>query len=192
MKKFMVVFALMVASTAAHADSDGYFCIGPSYVAYELSFSGPLPNKHQLHIVRLNDQSNWKDAYVLELPEFQTQGMMCSESTVKVLAWDAIYTASWTSTDSRPSITAKSIQPGKFSDSEIPQLIDNFISRRSRLIWLSTLSTEYSFLLWIESVPDQNVKCQFQVRSWIERRRGQKVIDAKVLYTGAQPAECGE
>jgi hypothetical protein len=192
MHRILVIFALIGLSTAAQADSDGYFCIGPSYIAYELSFSGPAPHKHQLHIIRLTDQRSWREPYTLNLPEFQTQGMMCSESVVKVLGWDAIYSASWTGADSRPSIATKSIEPGKFDNSEIPRLIDNFIRSPSRLVWLSASSTEYSFLLRIEALPDRNNKCQVQVRSYIERRRGVQVIDEKVLYTGVQPTECGE
>ena len=44
-----LVTALLLLPSLALADSDGYYCMGPGFVAYEVSLTGDTPG-HWLHV----------------------------------------------------------------------------------------------------------------------------------------------
>lgn len=79
-----------LAAGRAYADSDGYFCVGPTYLALESrSFDGD--GVHRLHTFSLDDASGIGARVSLELPEFQVHGMSCEATVVTLISWDAAY-----------------------------------------------------------------------------------------------------
>src|SRR6266511_1227875 len=80
-----------VGARPAHADSDGYYCIGPNYLAYQLSL-GPKSAGHFLYVVSLPDSAPVGPPTKVQLPRFQVHGMRCSASSVQLLGWDSLYT----------------------------------------------------------------------------------------------------
>lgn len=76
----------------AHADSDGYYCIGRGYLAYQFGFAAPPVSPHRLHIMRLGDPEVIAEPIVVELPQFQIHGMICGERAIQLAAFDAMYT----------------------------------------------------------------------------------------------------
>src|SRR5437667_7977882 len=75
----------------AYADSDGYYCAGREYVAYQFGFAAPPIGPHRLYVVRFGGTSGIEAAAVLDLPQFQVHGILCGERTVEIAAYDAIY-----------------------------------------------------------------------------------------------------
>jgi hypothetical protein len=71
--------AVALFPSLAHADSDGYYCIGPGFVAYEMSSSGAASG-HWLHIVRVSAAKGIVRLPPIALPEFQVHGMTCREN----------------------------------------------------------------------------------------------------------------
>lgn len=61
-------------SAPAFGDSDGYYCVGPSYLAYQLSFSAPV-SRHTLFIVPLPPEGDEISISSIALPEFQVHGL---------------------------------------------------------------------------------------------------------------------
>ena len=76
----------------ARADSDGYYCAGRGYVAYQFGFAGPPVGPHRLYILRLGGASGIGAPVAIDLPQFQVQGMTCGDRSVRIAAYDAIYT----------------------------------------------------------------------------------------------------
>ena len=85
----------VIVCVAVQADSDGSYCAGASYLAYELR----EPNdRHTLHIV------NAQTATSVELPDFQVHRMRCGSSSVDLAGWHAIYTVDFSSQPARVKI----------------------------------------------------------------------------------------
>jgi hypothetical protein len=80
------MFLLVTLSPPAHADSDGYFCTGPDYLAYQFAFSHG-GTQHVLTVVSLRDGETGS----VVLPFFQSHGMLCSPSTVKMKGWQEVH-----------------------------------------------------------------------------------------------------
>lgn len=73
------------------ADSDGYYCLGLNYVAYELSHSEPAHEGHNLYVVRLGGKEAIAEPEIIKLPDFQLHGMQCMGGRVRLLGWEAFY-----------------------------------------------------------------------------------------------------
>ena len=76
----------------AYADSDGYYCTSGGYLAYQFGFAAPPVGPHRLFIVRFGGASGIDAPIALDLPQFQVHGIVCGERTVRLAAYDAIYT----------------------------------------------------------------------------------------------------
>jgi hypothetical protein len=114
MAKCAVVFAALALCTpaVANADSDGYFCIGRGYLAYELR---PSPQAaHQLHIVRFGSATGVVPAAPVPLDDFQVHGMTCRPGVVELVAWSQTYSVDISNPD-RPETTARAVafDPGQ-------------------------------------------------------------------------------
>jgi hypothetical protein len=94
--KILCAIAVFVLGTVdagtAYADSDGYYCVGRGYLAYQFGFAAPPVGPHRLHVIRLDGDAPFEKPAVLDLPQFQVQGILCGERTIQLAAYDAIYT----------------------------------------------------------------------------------------------------
>ncbi len=93
--KVTVLLSLITvaAALAARADSDGYYCVGDSYLAYELRVSQPqLDDQHVLMILRAGPDQSIQEL-TIALPDFQVHAMRCRAGTVDLAGWDAVHTA---------------------------------------------------------------------------------------------------
>jgi hypothetical protein len=109
MAKCAVVFAAMALCTPAlaNADSDGYFCIGRGYLAYELRPSPPQV-AHQLHIVRFGSANGIVPAASVPLDDFQVHGMTCRPGVVELVGWSQTYRVDISDPD-RPETAARAV-----------------------------------------------------------------------------------
>jgi hypothetical protein len=72
MKRFCVVASIVLSpimSGTAYADSDGYYCVGHGYIAYQFGFAAPPVGPHHLYVVRFGGASEIEAPAVLELPQ---------------------------------------------------------------------------------------------------------------------------
>jgi hypothetical protein len=97
MKRPTVLGIALVALLAqpASADSDGYFCAGPDYLAYQFGLAAPPVAPHQLFIVRLGDHGGISEPVAISLPQFQVHGMRCRDRAVDILAFDSLHTVTF-------------------------------------------------------------------------------------------------
>ena len=100
----LVVLASL-APAAARADSDGYYCAGRGYIAYEMSLS-QAPGRHLLYVVRFSHAGAFTHLAPIPLGDFQVHGMKCDAGAVTLEAWDAGYLVDL-STPDHPTVTRR-------------------------------------------------------------------------------------
>jgi hypothetical protein len=86
---FTALAVLTISARAAHADSDGYYCTGPGYLAVEFrSFNTPgLSGPHVLKIVRFDAKHGPRWAGEVVLDDFQPHRLTCGPDGVMVEGW---------------------------------------------------------------------------------------------------------
>jgi hypothetical protein len=98
----------------AVADSDGYFCIGKGFVAYEMR-SATARAGHFLHIVRVAHSTGITRLPPVALEDFQVHGMTCRDDGVDLHGWTTRYTVDIAS--AKPVVTAT---PAAFAQHRTP------------------------------------------------------------------------
>lgn len=91
--------ALSGPHSSLYGQTDGAYCVGPSYLAYERarplvydSVHGAIPPRHVLHLLRMDSAGTVAMHVQIELPTFTVHGMQCLSSHVGILGWDSLYT----------------------------------------------------------------------------------------------------
>lgn len=74
----------------ASADSDGYYCIGRDYLAYQFAFTNGATG-HYLAVVSLARGFSLDEPATVELPAFQVHGMRCNATSVELHDLKTIY-----------------------------------------------------------------------------------------------------
>jgi hypothetical protein len=87
-----IVLLSPLGSSAAYADSDGYYCIGRGYLAYQFGYAAPPVGPHRLFVLPLGPSAKIEPPTILDIPQFQVHGMLCGDRVIQLAAYDAIYT----------------------------------------------------------------------------------------------------
>ncbi len=79
---------LLVVAQNARADSDGYYCTGTGYLAYQLraALTPGVSGQHVLRIVRFGSDGIHVAGEV-SLPDFQPHKLVCGDSQVRIGGW---------------------------------------------------------------------------------------------------------
>lgn len=86
-----VLAALIISASSAFAgESDGYYCVGPDYLAYQFAFTNGSTD-HQLNVISLARGFSIAEPAVVELPAFQVHGMRCNETSVELRDEKIVY-----------------------------------------------------------------------------------------------------
>jgi hypothetical protein len=86
-----LILSIAAASPALHADSDGYYCVGRDYLAYQLGLAAPPLASHRLYVVRLAGEQAMSAPAVIDIPQFQVHGMLCDQTSIELESFDGIY-----------------------------------------------------------------------------------------------------
>lgn len=84
-----VILCGLAWPTPLRADSDGYFCTGPGYLAFQLR-SWHTDGPHLLKIIRFGE-GEIREAGELELPDFQPHAIRCETERVRIVGWALHY-----------------------------------------------------------------------------------------------------
>ena len=99
----------------ARADSDGYYCVGPGYIAYQFAFTTPPGPPHRLYVVRFGGGTISAPSE-FRLAEFQVHGMRCRADGVDLVAWDAIHSVGFDSAGFPARTSATPLPAGRRPD----------------------------------------------------------------------------
>jgi hypothetical protein len=197
-----VCFAALLAPSAALADSDGYFCVGPGYLAYQFGMSGPPVAPHRLFVVRLNSDGIASDTMSFELPQFQVHGMLCGATDIRVAAYDAIYTVSLDRSQKPTGFVKVAIPRGQMpiellraqrNLGSLGYLFDYKDWGRKVRRSLAQEPSGHEFVLEFVPDPVKPGQCSTEVTtSILEIDANNHVLTARRLFRGLAHRACGE
>ena len=104
-----VALGLLLAPAQALADSDGYYCTGRGYLAFETRFSADSVG-HLLHVIRFSRAEGLLRLPPIQLPDFQVHAMHCRADIVDVQAGRTNYSVDVSRSD-RQVIRSRTVAP---------------------------------------------------------------------------------
>jgi hypothetical protein len=197
MRKILELLALTAFSSPVLADSDGYFCIGPDYLAYEMTFS-VNPSGHRLYILRFDNPAAWDEPLRVDLPEFNGPPMRCEAQAIVLAGWDEIHHVAWQAESPHVvSLRSEPKEPGPSDMSKFPDSIGSVVFGIPGPIevYSAPLPSDdpvYSYRLTVSRTRDPVRPCSWNVRSFIAQYVFRDVVAEFDLFAGQTPAECAE
>lgn len=180
----------------AQADSDGYFCVGPDYLAYEFSLS-LQSGEHRLYVVPLGGSEIGQPA-VIPLPQFQVHGMRCRPQDVQLLGWDSLYTVSLTPV-TRPALqgsaswTPAGMVPPDFTPGNLGALSNAVRVGTADTVRLALASQAETYVLAVEVHLDPQNACRYHVRTTVLHLDSRnRPMQSRAIFEGTALRECGE
>src|SRR5687767_15632826 len=95
MKTFLLAVVTLLGPGGvgmAYADSDGYYCTGRGYLAYQFGMApSSVVTPHRLYVLRIGTSGGIAEPAELELPAFQVHGLRCGDGWIDVASFTATY-----------------------------------------------------------------------------------------------------
>ena len=113
MRTLSIVAIVLCFPAHAAADSDGYFCVGRGYLAYERRLAPAV--KHELRLVRFDSTIGIVPAQPIELDDFQVHAMRCLPGVVELTGWNTVYSVDISSGAQAARVRATPRDPGQFT-----------------------------------------------------------------------------
>lgn len=186
----ILVAALVIfAGGPLLADSDGYFCATPTYVAYDVRHWNVA--SHEIRVVSLVPPLSQSSVRTISLPDFQVHGMRCTEDAILVLGWDVLYTVSLSSETQRLLLSSKKLASGgstppPFSKSDGGRNLGSVA--RPQVVPLGGLRSKRFLVTELES---SNRPCMLRVVSRLEEVDGKGQVRSSLqLYDGWRGTDC--
>jgi len=190
----------LLGPRVALADSDGYYCLGADYLAYQFGMAPPPVRPHFLYVVRLTPEGVRATPKVLELPPFQVHGMRCNEHTVRIAGYDTVYTIELDSSR-RPIHYVTAALPRENTRSEFLTTTRNLgmMSFSGGQPWGKTYrelllpaATGHTFVLEFVPDPKKTTSCSAEITTRVlELDRRNRVAAARQIFHGIIGRECG-
>lgn len=107
MRRATLCLILLLLPTVTRADSDGYYCTGRGYLAWETRLDQP---GHQLHIVRFSRDAGLVRLAPVALEDFQVHGMTCGDASVELTGGGKVHSVDF-SHAARPVVSTRAASP---------------------------------------------------------------------------------
>ncbi len=91
LRALTLILCIAGATPALQADSDGYYCVGRDYLAYQFGLAAPPIAPHRIYVVRLAGEQAMSAPAVIDIPQFQVHGMLCDQTSIELESFDGIY-----------------------------------------------------------------------------------------------------
>ena len=190
MKKltFVVLSLLIFCVSDVYADSDGYYCAGPGYVAYQFrAMSWFTMGRHIVRVVKLSDgKAIWAGDAVLK--DFQPHLMRCGADHVTVGGYDRGWVEYDIDISRSPSVRAERSDPNrKFKPGEHAPLQNLGNWSRATTVTLPPAKNDgFVYLIEITVTQDPtNRRCTERVSTLVATRpETPKGAQYLVLYKG--------
>lgn len=183
---------------SAYADSDGYYCVGHGYLAYQFGMA-PLPvAPHHLYVIRLGATGGIEDPIALELPQFQVHGLRCGDGWVDVAAFTEIYHVTLDENAKPKRYEVRPFAEGQTVPQEFfPQLNLGTLSRagqelKPQRVSLGRKNDGGQYYLEMAGQPIASERCRTDLTSRIvETDRDGREMHARIIFHGRGTRECG-
>ena len=163
----------------AKAASDGYYCAGHNYFAYQFDAASTMSGSQILFVVPLDPNRGMGETRRISLESFQVLGMRCLDDAVDLLSWNRIYRVNLQ--DGRTGLAEP--QP---EDSIFPDFTNDNLGRwasPARIVPLKTRAGRFSFDLVIDLSPASS---QQRVTSRLQQKDGKKIVSDREIFSGLQ------
>ena len=189
--RIQIAAITLIGIEVAFADSDGYYCVGTDYVAYQFHQPG-LPDAHRLFVVPFNGGGTKIVRHEAILSDFQVHDMRCADKHVQLVGWDSAHDVTWTAYDPTPlKVESIAKEPGapEYGDDGLPR---NMIWGGDQRVSLydPDSSVSYGLETTTERIPEPDCKVLVTVRLW--KHNADVVVDSVILVSREMPQECGE
>jgi hypothetical protein len=196
-------FAIMIflgwSAAPAWADSDGYYCVGRDYIAYQFGFAQPPVAQHRLSIIAVGGATPLREPATLELPQFQVRGILCNQRTVQLAALNAIYTVEL---DSALRPVRYAMAPWADRQHTPPQFVGHEQNLGAWSRPVGTLAVErvlltknaagHEFLLEITPTASTTERCVVEITTRVlELSATGQTVRERVVFRGRGYRECG-
>jgi hypothetical protein len=183
----------------AYADSDGYYCIGHGYVAYQFGMDTPS-NPPRVSIVRTTTSGGIPKPLELALPPLQVHAMRCGEGWVDVAAFTMVHRIILDVNGRPVRYETRRLPGGSRGLSEFPFTPN--LARLSRaaanleaeqvVLGETDRGSRYLLVITAKVVPPA-ARCRTSITTRIvETDRNGKELRARVIFQGEGTRECGE
>jgi hypothetical protein len=198
MKSLILFCAVLTIGGLAYADSDGYFCSSPKFLAYEFSFSKEPGNQHRLYVVRFG-QAFSASTLSIQIPDFQVHGMRCTDTEVELFGWDKKYLFTVSATALISADEVKLPAPGVYpADLRGPENLggESPVARgampREFTFKLETLDPVYKYELRIKRLDTKNRWEILVTTNLVKLDEKGEVREVLPIYKNKVPIESGE
>jgi hypothetical protein len=192
--------ACSALATAAQANGDRTFCIGPSYIAYELR-SG-TPREHALYVVTLTDSAAIGRPLKIRLPDIVVHAIRCNPTSVELLGWDSLYTVAVEPTRAAAAAPVAQVAPWASQADRRPPPgytiatlwtgSPNLRAGRPDTIPMSATATTRRFALVRDIRNDPQSRCLYNLRAQVvELDKDGRQLGSLVLVDAVRNRECG-
>jgi hypothetical protein len=196
------VLSLWLVANPSIADSDGYYCVGRNYLAYEFSFSQDPPG-HHLYIVQVGGEPPISEPARLKIPDFQVAGLTCSDRHLDLLGGHQIYRID-ISDPGRPMLTETRplAEPGLRPDGftvMTPNLgrlsapVRHRYKSPAERVPLVCDDRAATYELRITSkLPEDGTPCMLDVVSAVFQMQGDATVSSRKVFESRVDGPCGE
>ncbi len=186
----LLLSLLCLAATPALADSDGYYCVGRGYLAYQFNGLSTPAEGHTLYLIQFDPKKGFIGSSQFDLEPFQVHGMRCLNDAVDLLAWDRIYRIGL---DGQEQPRIDQVEPAP-EDSIFPDFTSDNLGRwafASRTIPLKTASGRFSFELVIEQQTEPEGSrspgvIRHQIRSFLRQKDARGTVLEQEIFVGSR------
>lgn len=174
----------------ALADSDGYYCVGPDYLIYQINEPG-VADAHHLYLIPFTNGFDSISRYELTLPDFQVHDMHCDDDRVVIFGWDEIFDIRWPPHDPKGMTfdrSAKDSGPTQHPGEKIYSLVYGPEQR----VELVEPGASVWFLLETKRIGIPELPCTVLATSKLFKSRFSGKNEELVLVARDIPTECGK
>jgi hypothetical protein len=195
---FLLLFVILGPVGAVYADSDGYYCVGRGYLAYQFGMASLSVAPHRLYVLRIGTTAGIAEPAPLELPQFQVHGLRCGEGWIDVASFTAIYHVTLDANsqpsryDVRPFGEGQKVPPELRPQGNLGMLSPAIRNGKSERVSLGMKQDGGQFVLEMTGQPIPNEQCLMALTTRIvETDRNGREIRERIIYQGRGRQECG-
>lgn len=185
----------------AFADSDGYYCTGRGYLAYQFGMGAGPVAPHRVSVISTRGPQGIPEPATLDLPQFQVHGMLCGEGWIDIASFTAVYRITLDANDRPVRYEVRGSQEGQ----PIPQ---RFILSQSRNLGalggaralaqpirtsLAAKPLGGEYVLEVAAIPIEPLKpCEVAITSRVVETDAEgRQVSARVVFQGRGHRDCG-